>query len=246
MMQQVGASMYFVINGRDSVKNIAIIPARSGSKGLKDKNIKLLKGKPLLAYTVEAALNAGVFDCVHVSTDSEEYAAIAREYGADVPFLRDAMLASDTASTWDMARAVVCKYQELGKEFDIVTLLQPTSPLRDAADIQKAVRIFEEKQADSVVSVCEVEHSPKICNTLGEDASMEDFIDTKTVGRRQDLGTFYRINGAIYIQKTGVLMKEKNLYGPKSYAYLMDKVHSVDIDDAFDFMVAEVAMDFKK
>ena len=228
------------------MKNIAIIPARSGSKGLKDKNIKLLKGKPLLAYTVESALNAGVFDCVHVSTDSEEYAAIAREYGAEVPFLRDAKLASDTAGTWDTVRAVVCKYQELGKEFDNVTLLQPTSPLRDAADIQKAVSIFEEKEADSVVSVCEVDHSPKICNILGEDDSMEDFIDTKIVGRRQDMGTYYRINGAIYIQKMNVLMEEKNLYGPKSYAYVMDKVHSVDIDDAFDFMVAEAAMEFKE
>lgn len=226
------------------MKNIAIIPARSGSKGLKDKNIKMLKGKPLLAYTVEAALNSGVFDCVHVSTDSESYAAVAREYGADVPFLRDAELASDTAGTWDTVRAVVRKYQELGKEFDIVTLLQPTSPLRDFVDIQKAVSIFEEKDADSVVSVCEVEHSPKICNTLGENDSMEDFIDTKTIGRRQDLGSFYRINGAIYIQKIEVLMEEKNLYGPKSYAYIMNKLHSVDIDDAFDFMVAETAMDY--
>ena len=232
--------------GDRSVKNIAIIPARSGSKGLKDKNIKMLKGKPLLAYTVEAALNSGVFDCVHVSTDSESYAVIAREYGADVPFLRDAELASDTAGTWDTVRAVVRKYKELGKEFDNVTLLQPTSPLRDAADIQKSVSIFEEKEAESVISVCKVEHSPKICNTLGENESMEDFIDTKTIGRRQDLGTFYRINGAIYIQKMEVLMEEKNLYGPKSYAYVMDKVHSVDIDDAFDFMVAEAAMDFER
>ena len=237
--------LHFDKVGVKSVKNIAIIPARSGSKGLKDKNIKMLKGKPLLAYTVEAALKSGAFDCVHVSTDSESYAEIAREYGADVPFLRDAELASDTAGTWDTVRAVVRKYQELGKEFDIVTLLQPTSPLRDAADIQNAISIFEEKEADSVVSVCEVDHSPKICNTLGENESMEDFINTKTVGRRQDLGVFYRINGAIYIQKMDVLMEGKNLYGPKSYAYVMDKVHSVDIDDAFDFMVAEAAMDFE-
>lgn len=225
------------------MSNIAVIPARSGSKGLKDKNIKRLKGKPLLAYTIEAALTSGVFDCVHVSTDSESYAAIAREYGADVPFLRDAELASDTAGTWETVRAVIRRYKELGKEFDNVTLLQPTSPLRDASDIQNAVSIFEEKKADSVISVCEVEHSPKICNTLGENDSMEDFIDTKTVGRRQDLGTYYRINGAIYIQRMDVLMEEKNLYGQKSYAYIMNKIHSVDIDDAFDFMVAEAAME---
>lgn len=225
------------------MKNLAVITARSGSKGLKDKNIKLLKGKPLMAYSIDAALESGLFDCVHVSTDSEQYAQIAREYGADVPFLRDAELATDTAGTWETMRAVVRKYEKLGKVFDTVTLLQPTSPLRDADDIKQAFQVFKERDAESVVSVCEADHSPKICNTLGEANSMEGFIDTSSVGRRQDLGTYYRINGAIYIQTTDVLMNEKNLYGPNSYAYVMNKVHSVDIDDAFDFMVAEVAVD---
>lgn len=225
------------------MKNIAIITARSGSKGLKDKNIKILKGKPLMAYTIEAAWDSGLFECVHVSTDSEEYAQIARKYGADVPFLRDAELATDTAGTWDVLRAVLNKYQDFGKTFDTVTLLQPTSPLRDADDIRKAFEIFSEKKADSVVSVCEAEHSPKICNLLKEGNSMNGFLDTAKVGRRQDLGTYYRINGAIYIQKTELLMNFGKLYGPKSYAYVMDKLHSVDIDDAFDFMVAESAME---
>ena len=227
------------------MKNLAIITARSGSKGLKDKNIKMLKGKPLLAYTVEAALESGMFDCVHVSTDSEQYAQIAKEFGADVPFLRDAELATDTAGTWDTVRAAVRKYEEQGKVFDTVTLLQPTSPLRDAEDIRAAFVVFEAKEADSVVSVCEADHSPKICNTLGEGDSMDGFIDTTVVGRRQDLGTFYRINGAIYIQTSELLMNEGNLYGAKSYAYVMSKLHSVDIDDAFDFMMAEVAMEYK-
>lgn len=225
------------------MRNIAVITARSGSKGLKDKNIKLLNGKPLMAYTIEAAKKSGIFDCIHVSTDSEHYAEIARAYGADVPFLRDAELATDTAGTWDTVRAVVRKYNEMGKNFDTVTLLQPTSPLRNAEDIQQAFKVFNEKNADSVISICEVDHSPKICNTLGEGTSMNGFIDTTTVGRRQELGTYYRINGAIYIQKTEVLMNNQNLYGPKSYAYIMSKMHSVDIDDAFDFMVAETAME---
>lgn len=225
------------------MKNIAIITARSGSKGLKDKNIKILKGRPLMAYTIEAAWDSGLFECVHVSTDSEEYSQIARKYGADVPFLRDAELATDTAGTWDVLRAVLNKYQDFGKTFDTVTLLQPTSPLRDADDIRKAFEIFSEKKADSVVSVCEAEHSPKICNLLKEGNSMNGFLNTAKVGRRQDLGTYYRINGAIYIQKTELLMNFGKLYGPKSYAYVMDKLHSVDIDDAFDFMVAESAME---
>lgn len=222
------------------MKNIAIIPARSGSKGLKNKNIKLLNGKPLLAYTVEAALQSGLFDCVHVSTDSEQYADIAREFGADVPFLREVELASDTSSTWDALRFVIKKYEELGQKFDTVCLLQPTSPLRDATDIKNAYQIFEKKKAESVISVCETEHSPLLCNTLKESGSMKGFIDMKKVGRRQELSTYYRLNGAIYIQTVDLLMQGGDLYGDESYAYVMEKEHSVDIDDEMDFMFAEV------
>lgn len=222
--------------------NIAIIPARSGSKGLKNKNIKLLNGKPLLAYTIEAALRSQRFACVYVSTDSEEYAKIAVQFGAEVPFLREPELAGDHAGTWDTLRSAISNYEKLGKKFDTVTLLQPTSPLRDADDICRAFEIFEEKQADSVISVCEVDHSPEICNTLGESGSMCGFIDEDAVGRRQDLKTCYRLNGAIYIQKTERLMNKKRLYGENAYAYIMDKMHSIDIDDAFDFFLAEAAM----
>lgn len=224
------------------MRNIAIIPARSGSKGLKDKNIKPLCGKPLMAYTIEAAKDSGVFSCVHVSTDSELYADIAREYGADVPFLRDESLATDGAGTWDVLRFVVERYRELGLEFDTVTLLQPTSPMRGAEDIRQAFEKLEKKQAESVISVCELEHAIDICNTLGVEESMKDFIDINRVGRRQDAGSYYRLNGAIYIQKTDILMEKRSLYGEKSYAYVMDGPHSIDIDDAFDFYVAEAVM----
>jgi CMP-N,N'-diacetyllegionaminic acid synthase len=224
------------------MKNIAIIPARSGSKGLKDKNIKLLNGKPLLAYSIDAALGSGLFACVHVSTDSDRYAEIAKSYGADVPFLRADSLATDSASTWDALRWVVERYGERGQVFDTVTLLQPTSPLRDEADIRRAFAVFEEKGADSVISVCEAEHSPLLCNTLDETGSMQGFVDMQAVGRRQGLPTYYRLNGAIYIQKTGLLMEKKDLYGEKSFACVMDKTHSVDIDDAYDFRLAETMM----
>jgi CMP-N,N'-diacetyllegionaminic acid synthase len=129
--------------------------------------------------------------------------------------------------------------QKLGKEFDTVTLLQPTSPLRDAEDIRNAFEIFEKKDADSVVSVCETEHSPLQCNTLDESGSLNGFLDMKAVGRRQDLATYYRINGAVYIQKTGLLMEKGNLYGEKSYASIMARDHSVDIDEELDFLIAE-------
>lgn len=225
------------------MKHIAVIPARSGSKGLKNKNIMELNGKPLMAYTIEAALSSGIFDCVHVSTDSEMYAEIAREYGADVPFLRLKELSGDTISSWDALRYVMERYQELGKEFEYVTLLQPTSPLRDAKDIENAYKIFEEKNADAVISVCELEHSIQICNTLGDDQSMYRFIDSNKVGARQLGETFYRLNGAIYMQKSEMLMNHQNLYNENSYAYVMDKIHSIDIDDAFDFRMAQMAME---
>ena len=118
------------------MRNIAIIPARSGSKGLKDKNIKELSGKPLMAYTIEAALESGIFDCVHVLTDSEKYAEIGRQFGADVSFLRDAKLAGNKSSTWDALRYVVQEYRKRGKEFELVTLLQPTFPMRNARNIK--------------------------------------------------------------------------------------------------------------
>lgn len=225
------------------MRNLAVILARSGSKGLKDKNIKELAGKPLLAYTVEAAIESGKYDIVHVSTDSELYADIAKKYGADVPFLRDEELAGDKSSSWDALRFVVTEYEKLGKSFDTVTLLQPTSPLRDANDIQNAFDIYESKNATAVVSVCEVDHSPLVCNTLPEDGSLYGFIDLNKVGRRQDMKPYYRINGAIYIQKTNLLMDNTSIYSEGSYAYVMDKRHSVDIDDEVDFTVAQAIIE---
>lgn len=221
---------------------IAIIPARSGSKGLKDKNIKKLCGKPLMAWTIEAAYESNCFDEVMVSTDSEYYAKIAKTYGAKVPFLRSEEMSSDVASTWDTVREVVNKYRELGKEFDSICLLQPTSPLRGGNDIVEGVKLFQEKKANSVIGVCKLEHAISVCNTLTDDFSMNGFFDSNKSGRRQDMEVYYRINGALYIQKINELMNHSNLYGEKSYAYIMDKVSSIDIDDEIDFIQAEALM----
>ena len=117
------------------MESIAIILARSGSKGLNDKNIKLMDGKPLIAYSIEAAKNSDLFDVVHVSTDSQKYADIAVEYGADEPFLRSEEMSSDTADSRDAVLEALRQYKEIGKEFDIVTLLQPTSTIRTGEDI---------------------------------------------------------------------------------------------------------------
>lgn len=225
------------------MKNLAVIPARSGSKGLKDKNIKMLCDKPLLAYAIEAAQKTKLYDSIHVSTDSEKYADIARRYGADVPFLRNSELSSDVATTWDAMRFVIREYEKMGKEFDTLTVLQPTSPLRTEEDIYGAYQLFQDKDANMISSVCEMEHSPLWSNTLPEDLSMENFEDEEIAQLpRQSLPIYYRENGAVYILKTTHLFSGVNLYKEKCYAYIMEQAHSVDIDTEFDFLIAETIM----
>lgn len=221
------------------MKNIAVIPARSGSKGLKDKNIKLMNGKPLLAYSIEAAVQSGIFDCVHVSTDSDSYAEIARKYGADIPFLRSEEMATDSANSWDVVLEVIQKYKGLGQTYDMVTLLQPTSPLRDKEDIISAYMEYKEKKAQAIVSVCEMEHSPLWSNVLPGDLSMEGFVKHQANRQRQRLDKYYRINGAIYMVNVPFLEEGTDIYRQGCYAYVMDGRKSIDIDTQLDFDIAE-------
>jgi len=221
-------------------KNLAVIPARSGSKGLKDKNIRMMNGRPLMAYTIEAATNAGIFEKVMVSTDSEEYAKIARQCGAEVPFLRSAGTSGDRAASWDVAKEVLDKYMEFGQRFDIICLLQPTSPLRTGDDIITAYEIFCEKSAIAVISVCEVEHTPLWCNTLPKDNSLNGFIRQEHNVQRQKTEIYYRVNGAIYFASVGELWADSNLYRKGSFAYIMEQERSIDIDTELDFLYAEL------
>lgn len=218
---------------------LAIIPARSGSKGLKHKNIKKLNGKPMLAYTVEAAINSGIFDNVIVSTESKIYADITIKYGAKVPFLRPDYLSTDETTTSDVVVYTINELKKTGDNYDYFMILQPTSPLRKSKDIVKSVEILFEKSADSVVSVCETEHSPLYMNTLDKTLSLEGFIAKGVKTRRQELPKYYRLNGAIYLCMVDYYLKYRNLYGKRSFAYIMDKVASIDIDSELDFLIAE-------
>lgn len=224
------------------MKNIAIIPARSGSKGLPDKNIKFLCGKPMMAYTIEAAISSKLFDEVMVSTDSEEYAEIAKKYGAKVPFLRSKKNSSDVANSWDMIEEVLEGYKKIGKTFDTFCLLQPTSPMREEKHIREAYETYIQKSAIAVISVCEMEHSPKWCNVLDDTLSMDGFLTVTDAGQRQQQSTYYRLNGAIYIVSTELFEKTHHIYGVDSYAYIMDRISSVDVDNQLDFMYAEMLM----
>lgn len=229
------------------MRNIAIIPARSGSKGLKDKNIKLLCGKPLIAYTIEAALESNLFDEVFVSTDSKEYARIACECGASVPFLRSEELASDTASSWDVVYETLKKYEEIGQHFDSFAILQPTSPLRTSDDIIAGYRLMSEKNANAVIGACEVDHSPLWCGTLQNDLSLVGFFKSEKANLpRQMLEQYFRINGALYIVNTSYFLRGKDIYRNLSFAYIMGKHKSIDIDDDFDFKFAEFLLAYYK
>ena len=221
------------------MKNIAIIPARSGSKGLKNKNIKLMNGKPLISYSIAAAKESGMFDEIMVSTDSQKYAEIALQYGASVPFFRSKENSSDTASSRDMILEVLNNYHELGKKFDTVCLLQPTSPLRLAKDISEAYQDYHKNKVDALTSVCVVDHSPLWTMTLMEDRSLAEFRKKSSNVPRQKLDTYYRLNGAIYIWKIEYTIDGASLKDDKEIAFIMDKKRSVDIDDEFDFIIAE-------
>lgn len=223
-------------------KAIAVIPARAGSKGLIDKNIKMIAGLPLIAHTIIEAKKCSLFDVIHVSTDSKQYAEIASRYGADVPFLRSEEYSRDESSTWDAVKYVVEMYYKIGYEFEYICVLQPTSPLRDAEDICGAFRDMTEKDASCIVSVCQMEHSPFICGKLQDDLSMQSFFENDVWNvPRQELPVFYRINGAIYLLKKEALYKE-TIYDSKTYAYVMKKNKSIDIDEIDDFMIAELLL----
>lgn len=225
------------------MRNIAIIIARSGSKGLKDKNIRLLNGKPLMAYTIEAALQSGCFDTVMVSTDSRKYGKIAKEYGAEVPFYRSKETSKDSTSPWDVVKEVLDRYKERGEEYDTFALLQPTSPLRNAEDIRNAYEEFTEKKANAVVSMCELECAIHLVNKLPKSLSMKGFITEKQYNkRRQEIRPYYRFNGAIYISKVRTFYKHMNIYEDKCYAYIMDRNRSYDIDSEFDLKIVEAIL----
>lgn len=223
------------------MKRLAVIPARSGSKGVKDKNIRSICGKPLLAYSIEAAKKSGLFDMIYVSTDSKKYATIAEEYGGEVPFLRPESLSTDTASSWDVVKQALEAFDKEGRVFEEIALLQPTSPLRTAEDIINAHALFTEKEALAVIGVCPMDHSPLWSGTLPEDASMKGFIKPEILkSPRQALPTYYRINGAMYYIRRACLEHLDNLYENKCFAYIMPAERSVDIDTELDFQLAEV------
>lgn len=216
------------------MKKIAIITARSGSKGLPNKNVLLVNGKPLIAYTIEAAIDSGVFDKIIVSTDSQEYIDLLSDY--PIEFIkRAAHLASDKASSFVVIEDVLQQYHKLG--CDYFMLLQPTSPLRLALHIQEACEKFEKnvENFDFLVSVSESSKSTSLLKVIDEDESLKNFQLDYSNYARQNYYPEYFPNGAIFVAKPNAYLEQKHFFGSKSLAYFMDKSVSIDIDDRQDF-----------
>ncbi|NLH16401.1 MAG: acylneuraminate cytidylyltransferase family protein [Phycisphaerae bacterium] len=225
-----------MFNGK---KLLALIPARGGSKGIPGKNLRPLADKPLIAWTIEQARRCSWIDRVIVSTDDSVIAETALRWDAEVPFLRPPALAADDASVIDVILHTLDWYRQRDQSYELVLLLQPTSPLRETADIEAALQRLEDCRADAVVSVCPCEHSPLWTNTLGPNGHMKDFLDFKALDNRQRLPTYYRLNGAIYLARTEYFRQRRGFYGDRTYAYIMPSERSIDIDSLLDFQMAE-------
>lgn len=216
---------------------LALIPARGGSKRLAGKNVRLFLGKPLIARTIEQAKKSRYIDTILVSTDDRKISAISKAYGASVPFLRPANLATDTASSIDVLLHAIDWLGKKGAYYDLIVLLQPTSPLRTNIDINHAVETLFSKKAKAIVSVYKTGRKPLWSGVLPEDCSMKDFM--KKNKTRSNDSEYYTLNGAIYLGYTDYIKRNKGFMGSRTFAYIMPQERSVDIDDKFDFWMAE-------
>jgi CMP-N-acetylneuraminic acid synthetase len=217
---------------------LAVIPARGGSKGVPGKNKKLLNGKPLIQYSIDAALQSKYISEVLVTTDDTEIIEIAKSLGANVPFVRPAHLAEDITPTLPVIQHAVSFLEDKGKHFDAICLLQPTSPFRPIGFLDNALETFQEKQTDSLVSVLEVPHqyNPHWTFEPNKDGILQIATgEQQIIPRRQELPKAYHRDGSIYITKTNVLMEENSLYG-NSLAYIVsDENYYVNIDTLEDW-----------
>ncbi len=220
---------------------LALIPARGGSKGIKGKNIINLAEKPLISHTINAALNSKYIDTLVVSTDSIEIARVAEVYGARVPFMRPKELAEDTSKTIDCVVHAIRTLSEMNEDYDVLVLLQTTQPLRTSVDIDEAIELFFLNGEKSVVSISEVSDNPVLVRYLDENNNLQKLLNTSSTCRRQDMPKYYRVNGCIYINKVSEISYDTS-FNDNTVPFIMNKEHSVDIDDMSDLWLAEYYM----
>lgn len=216
---------------------LAYIPARGGSKGIPKKNIVQIGDLPLIAFTIVAALKSGLFERVMVSTDSQEIADVAKKYGAWIPFLRDPAVAQDGTTTIATVMSDKSRLEAMGEKFDEFVLLQCTSPFRTAEDIKGAVALAE-KVGAGVASVSPVSDHPLLMRTADEDGRLTKLLQVSSTCRRQDMPPFYRVNGAIYVNKWEELSPTLS-FNDNPYGYIMEQKDSLDIDSLADLKRAQ-------
>jgi len=223
---------------------VGLIPARGGSKGIPRKNIKLLAGKPLIAWTIEAARSCSALSRVIVSTDDQEIADVALQWGAEVPFLRPAELAGDKSSALDVVLHVLDRLEEHDAAVpEYLLLLQPTSPFRTKQDIEAAIGLAAMRKVDGVVSVCEASPHPLLCQRIREDGRLADYMSAdRESRRRQDLPAAYQLNGAIYLNHAQSLRQERTFRPKDTLPYLMPPERSLDLDTLWDWHLAELIL----
>jgi CMP-N,N'-diacetyllegionaminic acid synthase len=231
-------------------KILAFIPARKNSKRLPNKNIKILNGKPMIAWTIEAALKSKFDMTVHVSTDSKKIAAISEAYGAQVPFLRSPNLARDESDQFEALLECIHSYKEVGVEFEYIINLQPTSPLRTADDIDQSINLFKKYTkfgCKSVISISQNSYPSEWIFQLNDKSLMNEFVQLRKSSfqkRSQDFNQSFYLNGSIYLARVADVLLHKSFYIPEgdTIPVMIPKSRSVDIDDEVDFLLAEFWM----
>ena len=218
---------------------IAIITARGGSKRIPRKNIREFCGKPIIAYSIEAALNSGIFDEVMVSTDDEEIARIAENYGAEVPFLRSAEKADDHAPTIEVIKEVLGEYKKLGEEFDYACCIYPTAPFITSEKLKTAFEQLQSSGKDALIPVVRFSFPPQRCFVI-EDESLKYKWPENEFARSQDLEPFYHDAGQFYFQKTKTLIEGHSMVPASTAPFIVDDMEVQDIDTFDDWNIAEI------
>lgn len=218
---------------------LAIITARGGSKRIPRKNIKSFCGKPIMAYSIEAAVNSGMFDTVMVSTDDEEIAEIGKQYGAEVPFFRSEATSGDFATTTDVLMEVLNEYEKRGKHFDMACCIYPTAPFVSAKRLKEAVEELTNSTADTIIPVAAFSYPPQRAFVIEEDCLV--FKYPENLNRRsQDLQKFYHDAGQFYVFRTAEFFKNKNLLLGNIKPLELSEMEVQDIDTEVDWQLAEL------
>ncbi len=232
------------------MKTIALIPARGGSKGLSDKNIRSMAGKPLIAFSIEEAKKCKYLDRIVVSTDSEQIARVAKKYGAETPFLRPKKLAKDNSPTIDAILHALDWFEKKGETFDLLVLLEPTSPLREGKDITKPIEILlQNPEAKAIVGIAKLESAHPEFNVV---LNKKGFIRKWSGGgsdfrvlRRQELADVYFFEGSIYVSYVKTLKEKRSFYHDKTLGYVVPRYKSLEVDDIYDLTMAEAIVKYR-